>query len=145
MKRPFFQNLETLDCNQSLPLNEVVENLAFNEDGLIPVITQDVDTHEVLMMAWMNREALQQTLVTERMTYWSRSRNQLWIKGETSGNFQVLTSMRFDCDGDVVLCLVSQQGAACHTERKNCFYIEAQPLTNSAVVTNSMPQLGCYK
>lgn len=139
MKRPFFQNLETLNCNESLPLDEVIKQLAFNEQGLIPVITQDAESKEVLMLAWMNQTALQQTLDTGCMTYWSRSRNEIWVKGATSGNYQTLKSMCFDCDGDAVLCLVTQQGAACHTERKNCFYIEAQKLNNRAVVTSSIP------
>lgn len=139
MKRPFFQNLETLGSNETLPLHEVIEQLAFNEQGLISVIAQDTETKEVLMLAWMNQTALQKTLDTGRMTYWSRSRNEIWVKGETSGNYQTLKSMYFDCDGDAVLCLVTQQGAACHTERKNCFYIEAQKLNNRAVVTSSIP------
>jgi len=139
MRRPFFQNLETLGCNETLPLHEVIEQLAFNEQGLISVIAQDAETKEVLMLAWMNQTALQQTLDTRRMTYWSRSRNEIWVKGATSGNYQTLEAMYFDCDGDAVLCLVKQQGAACHTERKNCFYIEAQKLTNCAVVTTASP------
>jgi phosphoribosyl-AMP cyclohydrolase len=139
MKRSFFQDLETFGCNETLPLKEVIEQLAFNEQGLIPVIAQDVESKEVLMQAWMNREALQQTLDTGRMTYWSRSRHELWVKGATSGHSQTLNAMRFDCDGDAVLCLVTQCGAACHTQRKNCFYIEAQPLSHRAVVTSSVP------
>jgi len=138
MKSSFFQNLETFGCNQAVPLGQVIEQLVFNEQGLIPIITQDVESKEVLMLAWMNQKALQQTLATRRMTYWSRSRNEIWVKGETSGNYQTLKSMCFDCDGDAVLCLVTQQGAACHTERKNCFYIEAQKLNNRAVVTSSV-------
>lgn len=139
MKHPFFQNLESFDCNQAIPLDQVIEQLAFNEQGLIPIITQDVESKEVLMLAWMNQKALQQTLATGCMTYWSRSRNEIWVKGETSGHCQTLKSMRFDCDGDAVLCLVTQQGPACHTQRKNCFYIEAQYINNCAVVTSAAP------
>jgi phosphoribosyl-AMP cyclohydrolase len=139
MKHSFFQNLESFGCHQAVPLDQTIEQLAFNEQGLIPVITQDVESKEVLMMAWMNQKALQQTLVTGCMTYWSRSRNKIWVKGETSGNYQTLNSMRFDCDGDAVLCLVTQQGSACHTQRKNCFYIEAQKCNNRAVVTSAVP------
>ena len=119
MFREFFHSIENKSDGESLPLNLVMENLSFNNDGLIPVITQDADTKEVLMFAWMNKEALEMTLSTQRMTYWSRSRNQLWIKGETSGHTQAMVSMAFDCDGDVVLCLVKQAGAACHTGRKD--------------------------
>lgn len=139
MKHSFFQNLEAFDRNQALPLDQVIGQLVFNEQGLIPVIAQDAESQEVLMMAWMNEKALKQTLDTGRMTYWSRSRNEIWVKGETSGHSQTLKSMRFDCDGDAVLCLVTQQGAACHTQRKNCFYIEAQKLNNRAVVTSAVP------
>lgn len=139
MKPPFFQNLETLGCNQTLPLNEVIEQLAFNDQGLIPAIVQDVESNEVLMLAWMNKAALQHTLLIGRMTYWSRSRSELWVKGATSGNWQLLKSMRFDCDGDAVLCLVEQEGVACHTERKSCFYIEADTSDNCAVVISAPP------
>lgn len=137
MKRPFFQTLEHLDYNQTLPLNTIIEELAFNAQGLVPVITQDAHSDQVLMLAWMNRAALEQTLATGRMTYWSRSRNELWIKGATSGNCQLLQSLRIDCDGDALLCRVIQQGGACHTERKNCFYIEADPANQRAVIISS--------
>jgi phosphoribosyl-AMP cyclohydrolase len=105
--------------------------LIFNHQALIPVITQDTDSKEVLMMAWMNKACLEKTLTTGLMTYWSRSRQQVWIKGETSGNYQKLESMRFDCDGDAVLCLVKQTGAACHTGRQHCFYLEANQAPQS--------------
>lgn len=100
------------------------ENLKFNEAGLLPAIAQDADTHEVLMLAWMNAESLRKTLATGQVTYWSRSRQSFWVKGETSGHTQDLVSLRFDCDRDSILILVRQKGAACHTGRKTCFYRE---------------------
>jgi phosphoribosyl-AMP cyclohydrolase len=93
MERKYFLALEKLKNNSSLALNEVIEQLAFNEQGLIPVITQDAKTKTMLMFAWMNKEALQKTLATNRMTYWSRSRQQLWVKGETSGHVQKVVSI----------------------------------------------------
>lgn len=99
-----------------------VNALKFNEAGLIPAIAQDVDTHEVLMMAWMNAEAIEKTLETGRATYWSRSRQSFWVKGETSGHTQELVDFRFDCDSDCLLVIVKQAGAACHTGRRSCFY-----------------------
>jgi len=109
LKRDYFIALEQKSNNSLLALPEVIEQLAFNEQGLIPVITQDANTQSVLMFAWMNKEALEQTIATQRMTYWSRSRQQLWVKGETSGSWQKLLTMSFDCDGDVILCEVEQQ------------------------------------
>lgn len=94
----------------------------FNSDGLIAAIAQDAVTGEVLMLAWMNAEALSQTLATGTATYWSRSRGQLWVKGETSGNTQAIVEIRIDCDQDAVLLRVNQTGGACHTGRSNCFY-----------------------
>jgi len=96
--------------------------LTYNDAGLIPAIAQDADTHEVLMMAWMNADAVAKTLETRRVTYWSRSRQAFWIKGETSGHTQELVSLRVDCDRDCLLALVRQVGAACHTNRRSCFY-----------------------
>lgn len=101
-----------------------MDALKFNEQGLIPVIVQEVDTREVLMMAWMNQQALELTLATGRATYWSRSRSKLWVKGETSGHFQTVTEIRVDCDADTLLLFVKQQGAACHTGSRTCFYRE---------------------
>jgi phosphoribosyl-AMP cyclohydrolase len=98
------------------------ESLTYNADGLIPVITQDHATREVLMFAWMNAEAVRQTLATGRVTYWSRSRQAFWIKGETSGHVQELVEMRVDCDRDCLLVLAKQTGPACHTNRRSCFY-----------------------
>ena len=96
--------------------------LKFDDKGLIPAIAQDDETGEVLMMAWMNREAVEKTLETRRVTYWSRSRQSFWIKGETSGHVQELVDFRFDCDKDCLLVLIRQTGAACHTNRRTCFY-----------------------
>jgi phosphoribosyl-AMP cyclohydrolase len=95
---------------------------SFNADGLIPVIAQQHDTGEVLMLAWMNREALDETLATGRVCYYSRSRGRLWRKGESSGQVQKLVELRLDCDGDTILLQVDQTGVACHTGRRNCFF-----------------------
>ena len=99
----------------------------FDGDGLIAVIAQDADTGEVLMLAWMNAEALQQTIDTGRAVYWSRSRQALWRKGDTSGHDQHIVEIRVDCDQDAVLLKVRQTGAACHTGRRSCFYRIATP------------------
>ncbi|MCK4712149.1 MAG: phosphoribosyl-AMP cyclohydrolase [Marinosulfonomonas sp.] len=96
--------------------------LCFDDKGLIPAIAQQESTGEVLMMAWMNAEAVARTLDTGRVTYWSRSRQAFWIKGETSGHTQELVEMRIDCDRDCLLVIVRQSGAACHTMRRTCFY-----------------------
>src|SRR5207248_11485425 len=95
----------------------VIAVIAFDGNGLVPAIAQQHDTGEVLMMAWMNREAVAETLATGRVCYWSRSRNRLWRKGETSGQRQHLKEFRIDCDGDTILLLVDQEGVACHTGR----------------------------
>ncbi len=97
-------------------------NLKYNEAGLIPAIAQDHASGEVLMMAWMNQQAVERTLETRRVTYWSRSRQAFWIKGETSGHIQELVDFRFDCDRDCILVVIRQTGAACHTNRRTCFY-----------------------
>ncbi len=94
----------------------------FGADGLIAAIAQDAETGEVLMLAWMNAEALRLTLETGRATYWSRSRGGLWVKGETSGHTQDVVEVRVDCDQDAVLLKVCQTGGACHTGRESCFY-----------------------
>ncbi len=98
--------------------------LKFNEDGLIPAIAQQHDTGEVLMMAWMNKASIEETLQTGHVCYWSRSRQAFWRKGESSGQMQTLVKLRVDCDGDTILLLVDQKGAACHTGRRNCFFNE---------------------
>ncbi len=97
-------------------------SLKYDANGLIPAIAQDEGSGEVLMMAWMNEEAVRATLDTGRVTYWSRSRQALWIKGETSGNVQHLVDFRVDCDRDCVLVVIRQTGPACHTNRRSCFY-----------------------
>jgi phosphoribosyl-AMP cyclohydrolase len=110
--------------------------VAFDRNGLVPAIAQQHDTGEVLMMAWMNREALSETLATGRVCYWSRSRGTLWRKGETSGQVQSLIELRLDCDGDTLLLRVDQQGVACHTGRRSCFY---RALRDGALATIADP------
>ena len=100
--------------------------LKFDDKGLIPAIAQAEGTGEVLMMAWMNAEAVARTLATGRVTYWSRSRQSFWIKGETSGHVQELVELRVDCDRDCLLVIVRQSGPACHTMRRSCFYTAIQ-------------------
>lgn len=96
--------------------------LRYDEKGLIPAIAQDASDGTVLMMAWMNLEAVQRTLATRKVTYWSRSRQAFWVKGESSGHVQELVDFRYDCDRDCLLVLVNQTGPACHTNRRSCFY-----------------------
>lgn len=98
------------------------ESLTYNDAGLIPAIAQDAESGEVLMMAWMNADAVARTLESGRVTYWSRSRSSFWVKGESSGHVQELVDFRFDCDADCLLVLVRQTGPACHTNRRSCFY-----------------------
>lgn len=99
----------------------IPDTVRFNESGLVCAIAQQHDTGEVLMLAWMDAEALRRTLATGRGTYWSRSRQQYWVKGENSGNTQRVLEVRRDCDGDALLLLVDQTGAACHTGSRSCF------------------------
>jgi len=98
------------------------QSLRYDDQGLIPAIAQDHATGEVLMMAWMTADAVAQTLATGRVTYWSRSRQAFWIKGESSGHVQRLVDFRVDCDRDCLLVVVDQSGPACHTNRRTCFY-----------------------
>ena len=107
-------------------MTDVLDNLRFNADGLLPAIAQDADSGEVLMLAWMNRAAIDRSLNEGYACYYSRSRQTMWRKGETSGHLQLLKAMRFDCDGDAILLSVQQTGPACHTNRTNCFYLEVQ-------------------
>ena len=100
-------------------------SLVYNENGLIPAIAQSEDG-DVLMLAWMNAEAVRKTLETHKVTYWSRSRQAFWIKGETSGHTQALADFRVDCDRDCVLVIVRQEGPACHTNRRSCFFTSVQ-------------------
>ena len=100
--------------------------LAYNDAGLIPAVAQDSRSKDVLMMAWMNEEAVKKTLETGKATYWSRSRRSFWVKGETSGHTQKVVDIRIDCDRDCILLLVEQVGPACHTNRMSCFYTNVQ-------------------
>lgn len=119
-----FKALESATRDEPLPaIKALLDAAKFNADGLLPAIAQQHDSGEVLMMAWMNREALEETLSTRRVCYYSRSRGKLWRKGETSGQQQALVSAALDCDGDTVLVKVDQTGPACHTGRRSCFYI----------------------
>jgi phosphoribosyl-AMP cyclohydrolase len=101
-----------------------LDELRFDDDGLVTVVVQDAENDQVLMVAWANREALKRTLAEGRMSYWSRSRKELWRKGDTSGHTQHWEELRVDCDGDVVLARVHQEGAACHTGERSCFFRE---------------------
>jgi len=103
-------------------IEQVVSLVAFNSAGLVPAIAQQHDTGEILMMAWMNADALRETMGTGQVCYWSRSRAALWRKGESSGQAQALVDLRWDCDGDTVLVTVEQSGVACHTGRRTCFF-----------------------
>ena len=103
-------------------IERVLAEIGFDSDGLVPAVAQQHDTGEVLMLAWMNRDAVRASLSEGRACYWSRSRHRLWRKGETSGQVQLLHELRLDCDGDALLLLVDQQGVACHTGRRSCFF-----------------------
>jgi phosphoribosyl-AMP cyclohydrolase len=103
-------------------VNEFISQINFNEVGLVPVIAQDSSSNEVLMLAWMNAEAVQLTIDTGLATYFSRSRNKIWVKGEESGNGQSVLGLRLDCDGDALLLTVDQSGPACHTGNPTCFF-----------------------
>ena len=129
--------LEQAEVGQSLPLVDVLDAIPWNANGLVATIAQQHDTGEVLMLAWMNRTALEETLATGQVCYWSRSRQQLWRKGETSGHRQYLIEARLDCDGDAILLRIEQQGPACHTGRPSCFYNSIQ---SDQVVVISAPQ-----
>jgi phosphoribosyl-AMP cyclohydrolase len=133
-----FKRLERESRNARHPLSEVLDRLKLNADGLIPAIAQQHDSREVLMMAWMNREALDETLATGRVCYYSRSRQALWRKGEQSGQVQRLHSLHLDCDGDTILLQVDQTGPACHTGRHSCFYLQVE---NETVVITSDPEI----
>ncbi len=103
-------------------IERAMDAIKFDADGLVPAIAQQHDSGEVLMVAWMNRDAVRATLEEGRACYWSRSRGKLWRKGETSGQRQFVKDFRLDCDGDMILLLVEQEGVACHTGRRNCFF-----------------------
>ena len=108
--------------SETLSREEFLDAVAFNADGLVPVVAQSAASGEVLMLAWMNRQTLEETLATGRVTYWSRSRQAVWRKGETSGNTQRLIEASIDCDGDTILVKVDQTGPACHTGAPACFF-----------------------
>jgi len=116
--------------------SEVISAIAFNDAGLVPAVAQQHDTGEVLMLAWMNADSIRESLESGRVCYWSRSRQSLWRKGETSGHVQRLIELRFDCDRDALLLLVDQTGPACHTNRRSCFY---HALRDDAVEVISSP------
>ncbi|MGM0535436.1 MAG: phosphoribosyl-AMP cyclohydrolase [Pseudomonadota bacterium] len=118
-----FKTLEKAASDSRFPLADILDAIRFNADGLIPAIAQQHDSGEVLMMAWMNRDALEETLDTRRVCYWSRSRGKLWRKGESSGQQQHLKGAMLDCDGDTLLLQVDQAGPACHSGRRSCFYV----------------------
>jgi phosphoribosyl-AMP cyclohydrolase len=103
-------------------IERALAEISFGPDGLVPAVAQQHDTGEILMLAWMNRDAVRASLSEGRACYWSRSRGRLWRKGETSGQVQLLHELRLDCDGDALLLLVDQQGVACHTGRRSCFF-----------------------
>jgi len=112
----------TVAATSEMTIENLLKTMIFDEHGLIPAIAQQHDSGEVLMMAWMNRDAVTETLKTWRCCYWSRSRQALWRKGDTSGQIQELVELRVDCDGDTVLLRVDQTGVACHTGRRSCFF-----------------------
>lgn len=105
-------------------IEQIIAKITFDERGLVPAVAQDAGSGKVLMMAWMNREAVIETLTTGRVCYWSRSRQSLWRKGDTSGHIQMLREFYIDCDGDTLLIKVEQTGAACHTGNPTCFFTQ---------------------
>ncbi len=133
-----FKQLESDPLGERHPAREVLTRLKLNDAGLIPAIAQQHDTGEVLMLAWMNREALDETLATGQVCYYSRSRQALWRKGEQSGQVQRLHSLHIDCDGDTLLLKVDQTGPACHTGRRSCFYLQVE---RDTVVVTSDPEI----
>src|SRR5262245_4491595 len=125
-------------------IDALVAVICFDARGLVPAIAQQHDTGEVLMMAWMDRDAVVETMLSGRVCYWSRSRRAPWRKGDTSGHIQTLVELRVDCDGDTLLVLVDQTGVACHTGRHNCFFraIRDGKLEEIAPVLVDMDKLG---
>ena len=117
------KDLEAAAIDQRIALEEVLDALPYNDQGLVAAIAQDADSREVLMLGWMDRKAIERTLAEGCAWYFSRSRQTYWRKGETSGHTQALRSMHFDCDGDAILLEVEQTGPACHTNRPTCFYL----------------------
>ena len=131
------KQLELAAAGTRTPLNQILDALPYNDQGLIAAIAQDAQSKQVLMLAWMDRTAIERTLTEAQVWYYSRSRQAYWRKGETSGNVQQLVEMRFDCDGDALLMLVNQTGPACHTERTDCFYLQVD---GNEVVVSSDPR-----
>ena len=125
-------------------IDAAIDAIKFDERGLVAAIAQQHDSGEVLMMAWMNRDAVAETMATGRVCYWSRARNERWRKGDTSGHIQTLVDLRIDCDGDTLLALVEQRGVACHTGRRNCFFraIRDGELTEIAPIEVDMASIG---
>ncbi|MFI0399376.1 MAG: phosphoribosyl-AMP cyclohydrolase [Thiolinea sp.] len=121
---------------QPQDLSTMLAQLKYNAAGLVPAIAQQHDTGEMLMMAWMNRASIEETLQTGHVCYWSRSRQAFWRKGESSGQMQLLKELRFDCDLDTILLLVDQTGAACHTGRRHCFFYKVE---GEQVIVDSEP------
>ena len=126
-QKNFWAALETAAAGSTLNRDEVIAALRFNDQGLLPVVVQCYTSRCVLMVAWMNHAALEQTLASGYMTYYSRSRGALWKKGETSGHYQKVVTLTADCDGDTLLAEVHQTGNACHTNRFSCFYARLDP------------------
>ena len=122
----------------------VIDAIQFNNDGLVPVIAQQFDTNEVLMLAWMNSDAVTETLDTGRVCYWSRSRKKLWRKGESSGQTQRLKELRWDCDADTLLILVDQVGVACHTGRRSCFFSAVREGKITEISNVEIDPIGLY-
>ena len=120
---------------------DIKKHIRFNADGLVPAIAQQFDTGEVLMMAWMNEASLAETLVKGRAVYWSRSRQALWAKGDTSGHIQKIHDIRLDCDGDTLLLMVDQHGAACHNGTRSCFMAQLDMLGHTDTQDMAKPSL----
>ena len=125
--------------------DEVISSIKFDDRGLVPAIAQQFDSGEVLMMAWMNADSVSETLDTGRVCYWSRSRQSLWRKGETSGQTQSLKEMIVDCDGDTLLLKVDQIGVACHTGRRSCFFSAARDGSLITIAEQIIDPLELYK
>ena len=123
------KELESKASGATFDLDSVLQALTFNQDGLIPAVAQDIDTKEVLMLAWMDDKAIRSTLEEGQVCYYSRSRKAYWKKGEESGHKQRMVEMYIDCDGDSILLLVNQEGPACHTNRSGCFYLRVEKNT----------------
>lgn len=136
MSKLDWKQLEKEPAGSQHDTASALESLRYNKDGLIPAIAQQHGTGEVLMMAWMNKLSIEETLRTGRVCYWSRSRQTYWRKGESSGHQQHLISMATDCDGDTLLLQVDQKGPACHTNRRSCFYNE---ITNEQLIVSVNP------